>query len=343
MYRKTNRNLLFAIGAAVVVAGATAAILFGASRDGGETNSGKGASVAVARRIMTPAPVDQGKVTAARDSVVANIASNGSGRIIVQVATNLSPNASAQDEVRAIASSQDNVLSSVRGSVNVVSRLTRLPILVLEVDEAGARGLAASSGVVSMMLDRVGTFTVSESIPMIGAPVVYNSGYTGKGFSVAILDTGVEATHSFFGGRVVYDGCFSSTYTGSKIFSLCPNGQNAQEGPGASNGCPRGLDGCDHGSHVAGISAGNATGGNGVAPGAGIVALQVFSRFTSPDDCGTASECVRTLASDQIRAMEWVLENRSLQHRLDQHEPRWRFVLRPGDLRRRRRPVQGRR
>ncbi len=309
MKTRRNRNLLFVAAAAFVVAATTIAVVVAANRDGTDSQTGKGASVAVARRIMTPVAIDQGKANAARDGVVANVTSAGRGRVIVQVATNLSPNASAQDEVRAVAASQDNVLASTAGSVNVVGKLTRIPILVLEVDETAIRSLAASSGVVALMMDTPREITVSESIPMIGAQVVYSSGYTGKGFSVAILDSGVEATHSFFGGRVVYDGCFSSNYSADNIESLCPNGGDFQEGPGASNGCPIGLDGCDHGSHVAGIAAGNASGGNGVAPGAGIVGLQVFSRFAA-DRCGGTADCIRTLDSDQMRAMEWVLENR---------------------------------
>ncbi|MFD0396063.1 S8 family serine peptidase [Streptomyces nogalater] len=48
---------------------------------------------------------------------------------------------------------------------------------------------------------------------------------------------------------------------------------------------------CDHGTHVAGIAAGNGTGltgapKNGVAPGADIVAIQVFSQFNTEEFCG---------------------------------------------------------
>ena len=52
--------------------------------------------------------------------------------------------------------------------------------------------------------------------------------------------------------------------------------------------CPAGE--CSHGTHVAGIAAGNSgvsgSPGPGVAPGAGIIAIQVFSRFDSDYYCG---------------------------------------------------------
>jgi len=307
----SNRNILYAIVAAVIIAAVTAAVL-AASTCGSDDDdeSGIGGAVSVARRLMTPVPVDASATDKVKNDVVASIASKGTGRVIVEVATNLSPNASAQDEVRAIASSQDNVLSGAQGSVNVVDRLSRLPILVLEVDEAGARSLANSSSVVSMMEDKLARAQVTETIPMIGAPAVYAAGFTGAGFSVAILDSGVEAAHSFYGGRVVGEACFSRTIPSQRSTTLCPNGQSEQVGPGSSNGCPIGLDGCDHGSHVAGIAAGNASGGSGVARGAGIVGVQVFSRFSGQETCGSGGDCILAFDSDQIRGLEWVLANR---------------------------------
>ncbi len=68
--------------------------------------------------------------------------------------------------------------------------------------------------------------------------------------------------------------------------------------------------GCNHGSHVAGIAAGAtyASGGHeGVAPGAGIVSIQVGSRFTGSDCGGAASPCWLYWFTDMDRGLQHVL------------------------------------
>ncbi len=38
--------------------------------------------------------------------------------------------------------------------------------------------------------------------PIIGAPQVWNLGYTGKGVTVALVDTGIDGTHPDLKGRI---------------------------------------------------------------------------------------------------------------------------------------------
>ena len=61
-----------------------------------------------------------------------------------------------------------------------------------------------------------------------------------------------------------------SSSTSSSSTTLCPNGLEAQTGTGAGVNCPLSVEGCAHGTHVAGITAGRAYSGgpsyNGVAP-----------------------------------------------------------------------------
>jgi hypothetical protein len=62
---------------------------------------------------------------------------------------------------------------------------------------------------------------------------------------------------------------------------------------------------------VAGTVAGNdgAEPNFGVARGADIVAMKVFSKFLTDEDCGPGqSPCIASYPSDQIAAMERVLE-----------------------------------
>jgi subtilisin family serine protease len=124
---------------------------------------------------------------------------------------------------------------------------------------------------------------------------------------VAILDTGVDTTHPFLAAKVTEGACYSSTVKNTST-TLCPNGQEEQTGPGAGVNCP--IDTCWHGAHVAGIAAGNGVGAgvsfSGVAPGAGIMAVQVFSRFDNSAECAGAAPCVLAWDSDLIAGLERV-------------------------------------
>ena len=109
------------------------------------------------------------------------------------------------------------------------------------------------------------TPSLRNSIPKINASALYAKGATGKGYSVAVVDTGVNASHPFLGGRVVTEACF--TYNKS-----CPNAENQMIGSGAAK--PTHW----HGTHVAGIVAGKDSFSSGVAPGANIVAVNIFEK-----------------------------------------------------------------
>lgn len=181
--------------------------------------------------------------------------------------------------------------------------LKRLGALVMEVDATELDALIDTGMVDSVIEDVAVPPTLHQSVAHIGADVVQNAGHTGAGQAVVILDTGVEAHHPSFGGRVVEEACFSSNTTVAT--SLCPAGNEVVIGAGAGGDCsPTGIAACDHGTHVAGIAAGD----TGVAPEADIIAVQIFSQFT-PSTCNSTLPCVLTYSSDQIAALEWVLND----------------------------------
>ncbi|MFF8606841.1 S8 family serine peptidase [Streptomyces sp. NPDC015346] len=198
--------------------------------------------------------------------------------------------------------------------------LSKLPVTTLNVDKAGLEKLAGQPGVVSVTEDVAVPPALDSSLSVIGADKTVAAGNTGAGTAVAILDTGVAVKHPFLGNRVIAEACFSTEIPDYPATSLCANGTEQQEGPGSadvdSGPCATMGTVCDHGTHVAGIAAGSGKGvtgapKSGVAPGAGIIAIQVFSKVNSAERCSPrAAPCVLTFSSAQLAALDLVLRMR---------------------------------
>ncbi|HZM77405.1 MAG TPA: proprotein convertase P-domain-containing protein [Candidatus Limnocylindrales bacterium] len=197
-----------------------------------------------------------------------------------------------------------------------VQSFDRLPMVTLKVDKNGLTKLAGQPGLVSVTEDLPAPATLNESVPLIGGDKAFAAGKTGAGTAIAVLDTGVATRHPFLGNRVRTEACYSVNDDTYGATSLCPNGTTEQEGTGSADAdagpCATMGDTCSHGTHVAGIAAGNGAGisgapTRGVAPGADIVAIQVFSKFDSEDYCGAgASPCILSFTSSQIKGLEKV-------------------------------------
>lgn len=186
-----------------------------------------------------------------------------------------------------------------------------LPYLVAEVTPDQLRAMEANPRFDEVMEDRISFLMLAESGPLVGAPTVWTAGGRGAGQAVAILDTGVDAAHPFLSGRVTAEACFSTTSAATGAESVCPGGVRASTGAGAAQPCT--VEGCEHGTHVAGIAAGRGERFSGIAPNAEVIAVQVFSRFvdraggpTPCRDSGQRSPCIASFTSDQIRALDHV-------------------------------------
>jgi subtilisin family serine protease len=188
----------------------------------------------------------------------------------------------------------------------VLQQFSALPLMVLRVDSSGLEALAANPLVKTISEDRPVALALAQSVPLIDADLAWAAGYSGSGWNVAVLDTGVDSSHEFLAGKVVAEACFSTTDVPSSVTTLCPNGLETQTGSGAATPCT-GITGCDHGTHVAGIAVGNNGSLFGVAKDAGLIAVQVFSRVDNETYCGVGNTpCVLTFTSDYIAALDWV-------------------------------------
>jgi subtilisin family serine protease len=181
-----------------------------------------------------------------------------------------------------------------------------IPYRAVELSPAELDEWAALPGVTSIVPDMRLRLLSSTPTGATGAEALWQQGMTGAGEVIAVLDTGINAGHPVFGGRVVDEACFSSV--SSISISLCPNGTSRQYGAGAASPTPclaaYGAGGlCEHGTHIASIAAGSDATVRGVAPGAGIMALQVFTRFTD-------SAQPETWVSDVIGALNHVYNQR---------------------------------
>lgn len=180
-----------------------------------------------------------------------------------------------------------------------------IPFMAIHVDETMLTELQQSEWVESIQLDKVNTFNLNESTAFVEAPKVWEQGFAGEGQAVAVLDTGVDNRHSFFTNKVVSEACYSTNVPHLEGESLCASTANSDIGVDAGRPCVN-LRGCDHGTHVAGIAAGFGSDSSGVARGADIIAIQVFTKFNSSTYCGARKPCVRAFDSDIIEGLERV-------------------------------------
>ena len=124
---------------------------------------------------------------------------------------------------------------------------------------AGSRttGLRTATGIAKLWLDGKRQVSLDRSVPQIGAPTAWQAGYDGTGVTVAVLDTGVDATHPDLAGRI-------------------KEAVNFTDAPDAD-------DTVGHGTHVASTVAGGGAKYKGVAPGASLLIGKVCPDRSCPD------------------------------------------------------------
>jgi subtilisin len=246
------------------------------------------------------------------DKLIAQAQAQGSVRVIVGLRTSFQPEGNLRSapaisvQRREIQRAQDALLNQLTGrSIRAIRRMEFIPHLVLEADANAIKVISASPAVTSITEDRVRSASLAESVPLIGAPTAWSMGYTGAGQTIAILDSGVDKNHPFLAGRVVSEGCYSTTDPVYGYTSLCPGGVAQSTAANSGLNCTVNSSSCFHGTHVAGIAAGRDNGSigfSGVAKNANIIAIQVFSNHSGAlgawdSDILAGLERVQTLSS----------------------------------------------
>ncbi|MDX6280853.1 MAG: hypothetical protein QOH03_1924, partial [Kribbellaceae bacterium] len=127
----------------------------------------------------------------------------------------------------------------------------------------------AGLGTAKLWLDGKRHLTLDQSVPQIGAPAAWQAGYTGKGVKVAVLDSGIDATHPDLAGQVA----------AAKNFTEAPAG-----------------DQVGHGTHVASTIAGTAKASNGKYKGVAPDATLLDGKVCGLDGC---------TESAMLAGMEW--------------------------------------
>lgn len=138
----------------------------------------------------------------------------------------------------------------------------------------GPTARALSGGVATVWLDGLRTPTLDVSVPQIGAPDAWRAGFDGAGTTVAVLDTGIDASHPDLAGQVARASNFTEGEEDSK-------------------------DRVGHGTHVASTIAGTGKASNGkytgVAPKAKLLDGKVCV------DAGCAESWI-------LAGMQWAAE-----------------------------------
>jgi serine protease AprX len=187
----------------------------------------------------------------------------------------------ARQSTAAIASVVKNELKSgTRGGAKGIKRqFTSVNGVAANVTGAQILHLVSKPGIAAITTDSpvqlAGSLSNKQRWPFVsGVQKFWASGTAAATPTIAIVDSGIDASRPDFGGRVVAQVNMTSL-------------------PGNSAG-----DGRGHGTFVAGIAAGSGDGYAGAAPGSKLVSIDVM------DDNGMA------MTRDVVAAADWILANK---------------------------------
>lgn len=142
-----------------------------------------------------------------------------------------------------------------------------------ELPAAAIEALAKNPNVYAITLDKEVQVNLNVAVPTVNSDDLWNEGYTGQGVTIAIVDTGIYP-HQDFQNRIVG----FKDFVGGKTAAYDDNG---------------------HGTHCAGIAAGNGATYDGPSRDANLVGVKVLDRR------GSGS------LSTVIQGVEWCVTNKA--------------------------------
>jgi serine protease AprX len=224
-----------------------------------------------------------GSEPAARPGYLLGIGGTTGGATVDPVLRNLLNGALPTDRLEVLvtydeaATSGDAVAGAVRGTGAGIVRFRHLPVVAAVATPLQLVSITGIPGVRSVFSNKQLTPQLRESVASIRADLAHAAGFTGKGVGIAILDSGIDGLHSTdvkYPERTVAN---LKMTLGMKDLALFEPGQPAIAGDLWVANVPNSESSVGHGTHVAGIAAGNGTksGGTyrGVAPDANLVGL----------------------------------------------------------------------
>lgn len=241
----------------------------------------------------------------ARDASVRLVTTTGGPRIDPQLSSMLAGIPATQqvvvivnyDPSRTTTSSLAHQVGRLGAGVMTFRNLSMLVALATPAQIASIAGLG---GVESIYANRQEPLLLRESTQSIRADPVWAGGVTGKGVGIAILDSGINGLNA----DVSYPSKTVKNVKFTLNFAYLTEDTTTLPRPGGElyvDNLPNTDNTGGHGTHVAGIAAGN--GGSsfgayrGVAPGANLIGL-------------SAGETLLVVYASVLQAVDWMLDHR---------------------------------
>lgn len=241
-------------------------------------------------------------------------------RVAYQPEGNLRRTVDIQAQRALIERARKSLLLDIKGyDAESVKEFKYLPYLAISLTPSGIEALRTSIQMIDIEEDILLAPALSNSVPSIGVNKAWETGYTGAGQTIAVVDSGIDKSHPYLAGKVVSEGCFSTNNRTTGSSSLCPGLASSTTAVNSGVHCNLPIEECKHGTLVGGVIAGNsqtATGvgeplAGGIAKDATLISLNVYSRFENAQLCGSTAPCVLSYLTDQVRALERVYDIRN--------------------------------
>ncbi|WP_424357054.1 S8 family serine peptidase [Methanocella sp. MCL-LM] len=177
------------------------------------------------------------------------------------------------------ASVADEKFTSLINSYNgrIIHRYSIINGMAVTIPDSKVDELKAMENVKYVEKDQQVHVLLDKAVPQIGADQAWNSGYTGKGVKVAVIDTGIDGSHPDLNGNKIVGWV---DYTQGKTTPYDDHG---------------------HGTHVAGTIAGTGAADSGkykgVAPEASVMGIKVLGK----DGSGSNSNI--------LKGIDWAVQN----------------------------------